>query len=166
VKISARSRRSRILTGGVLFLALGLLLSKPLLIAYHRMEMATIWQAHTRVWKPSGPIASLRKLFNLPAGHRPDPEAAARAFSHRQALVDLGYFTRHRFAIQPVTVGTPEYEKLCESVAASNRQHPIAQFDYDQSQAPQRVCGLIVYATKHEMPLWEHFIANFAEHPK
>ena len=149
-----------ILFASVVFAALGFLLWKPLLIAYHRNEMVTIWQTELGIAPPPGPVASVRRLLRLPSGRNPHQEAATRAFSHREALLKLGYFSRQRFVIHPVTVDTPEYQRLCDSVAEQAGQQPIAQFDYDQSVAPRRVVGLVVYATAREMPRWEQFTSN------
>lgn len=165
MKTSTKGRWFRVvLLPSVLFLALALLLRKPLLIAYHRREMVAIWQTQLGISQPNGLVASVRQLIGVPLVRNPNPKAAVRAFSHREALVNLGYFTKQRFTLKPVTVGTPEYQKLCDWVAAQSGQQPTAQFDYDQLVAPQSVSGLTVYATADEMPRWEQFIRGIAEH--
>jgi len=147
------SKRLRItLVVGGLFVALGLLFWKPLLIAYHRDMMVAIWQTEMGI--------SQRPVLGLPGARTPNPRAAVRAFSHREALVQLGYFTKKRFTIRPVAVGTAEYQKLFDKVSAESGQQPVAQFDYDQLTEPRRVSGLIVYATPSEMSRWEHFITT------
>ena len=155
-----------IMVASVLFLVVALLFRKPLLIAYHRHEMVTIWQTELGISRPSESVGSVRKFLGLPVARNPNPQAAARAFSHREALLNLGYFTKKRFAIHPVTVGTAEYQKLCDMVSAESGQQPIAQFDYDQPAEPKRVLGLIVYATPSEMSQWEQFITPITGHPE
>lgn len=149
----------------VLLLALlGAIVWKPLLIAYHRKAMVSIWQTELGISQPKGLVVSVREFLGLPVTRKSDPQAAGRAFSHREALLNLGYFSRHRFSLPTVIVGTPDYQKLCDKVAAQTGQTPTAQFDYDQPAAPSRVLGLIVYATPSEMPAWEQFITRFTDH--
>ncbi len=145
-------------------MVLGLALRKPLLIAYHRNAMVSIWQTELGISQPKGLVVSVRQFLGLPVTRNSNPQAAVRAFSHREALLNLGYFTKHRFGLPTVAVGTPDYQKLCDRVAAQTGQTPTAQFDYDQPAAPSRVLGLFVYATPSEMPRWEQFITNLSEH--
>lgn len=143
---------------------LGISVRKPLLIAYHRGAMVTIWQTELGISQPKGLIVSVRQFFGLPVASKSDPQAALRAFSHREALLSLGYFTRRRFSLSPVTVASPDYQKLCDKVAAQTGQTPTAQFDYDQPAASSHVLGLVVCAIPSEMAAWEKFITNFTDH--
>jgi hypothetical protein len=145
-------------------LFLGIAVRKPLLIAYHRSAMVSIWQNELGISQPKGLVVSVRQFLGLAVTSKSDPQAVGRAFSHREALLNLGYFTRRRFSLPPVTVGTPDYQKLCDRVAVQTGQTPTAQFDYDLPAAPSRVLGLVVYATPSEMPAWEQFITNFTDH--
>jgi len=142
----------------------GLAFRKPLLIAYHRNAMVSIWQTELGISQPKGLVVSVRQFFNLPVTGNSNPEAATHAFAHREALLRLGYFTKRRFTFPPVTVGTPDYKSLCDRVAAQSGQTPTAQFDFDQPTAPTQVLGLFVYAAPAEMPRWEQFITNLTDH--
>ncbi len=148
----------------LLVVVLGISVRKPLLIGYHRSAMVSIWQTELGISQPTGLVVFVRQFLGLPVASKCDPQAAVRALSHREALLSLGYFTQRRFTLPTVTVGTPDYQKLCDRVAAQTGQTPTAQLDYDQPAAPSRVLGLIVYATPSEMPAWEQFITNFTDH--
>lgn len=147
----------------LLLALLGAIVRKPLLIAYHHRAMVSSWQTELGISQPKGFVVSVREFLGLPVARKSDPQAAGGAFLHREALLKLGYFSRHRFSLPTVTIGTPDYQKLCDKVAARTGQTPTAQFDYDQPAAPGRVLGLIVYATPGEMPAWEQFITKYTD---
>ena len=147
----------------LIVLVLGFAVRKPLLITYHRSQMVGIWQTELGISPPKGLVVSVRRFFGL-APASPNPQAAPQAFAHREALLRLGYFSKRRFAMHPVSLGTPDFQHLCEIVAAQAGQQPTAQFDYDQPTSPSRVLGLFVYATPSEMPRWEQLATNLAEH--
>jgi hypothetical protein len=127
--------------------------------------MVTIWQNEYGS-QPEGFGLEIRRFLKLSvANHTPNPQGVARALAHRNALLKLGYLTTRRFELPPVIVGTADYNELCEKVGPSNLEKPTAQFAFDQTARPQRVIGLVVYATPNEMAEWEKFMTNLAGHP-
>ncbi len=164
MKSALKSSRSvRFTIVAILVIVFALTFRKPVLIAYHRKAMVSIWQTQLGISQPKKLVVSIRRFFGLTPLQR-NPQAATQALAHREALLKLGYFTKRRFAVPHVSLGTPDYQHLCDSVAAQTGQQPTAQFDFDQPASPSRVLGLFVYATPSEMPRWEQFIRNLGEH--
>jgi len=81
----------------------GLVVRKPLLVAYHRNAMAEIWQTELGISPRKGLAASIRSLVGVAPGPS-NPGAAGRALLHRDALLRLGFFTNRTFSMAPVSV--------------------------------------------------------------
>jgi hypothetical protein len=125
--------------------------------------MVRIWQAEMGISQPGALTVWVRQLFGVKPAPR-NQQNVLQPFSHREALLKLGYFNKRRFALHPVKVGTPEFTKLCETVAIQTGQQPTAQFDFDEPLSPTNVCGLTVYAPPKGMPSWEQFVAGLQKH--
>jgi hypothetical protein len=162
---TSSSQRIALLVG-VIFVALAVLFWKPLSIAYHRYMMVTLWQSEF-----SG---SPRNLVGLsrPRGSGPsvaakrNHEAGIRAITHRDALVNLGYFIKKRFPIRPVAVGTAQERNLIQMISGASGQQPLVRLDFDQPIKPNVVLGLTVYATPGDLPRWEQFITTLNNDPE
>ncbi len=137
----------------------GFIVRRPLLVAYHRDAMVSIWQTELGISPRNGLIASVRNSLGAAPLAR-NSQAAVKAFSHREALLSLGFFTKRTFSLTPVSVGTHDYQQLCNSVAAQTGQQPTAQFEYDKPASPSNVLGLTIYATPEDMLRWEQFVAK------
>src|ERR1043165_4816335 len=140
----------------------GLVVRKPLLVTYHRNAMAEIWQTELGISPRKGLAASIRSLVGVAPGPS-NPGAAGRALLHRDALLRLGFFTNRTFSLAPLSVGTPDYQQLCDRVARQSGQLPIAGFVYDRPHSPSNVLGLIVYAPPEDMPRWEQFVTDLTK---
>jgi len=157
--LKSRAWKSIIIFVCVVLVALALATRKSVLIAYHRNAMVGIWQTALGISPRRTLVDSISDYLGLALSLR-NPEAAVKAFPHREALFRLGYFTKRTFSLSPVMVGTQAYQQLCNRVAAQTGQRPTAQLEYDQATSPSKVLGLTVYATPEDMAQWEDFVTD------
>jgi hypothetical protein len=136
---------------GVSVLAIaGYIDRKPLLILYHRGQMARHWQASIEEHRRGAGMGSVGS-----------PSHVAEAVRHRTALVELGYYTAQRFPVGSMDPAGRRCQELNQAVQGASEGLPVVAWNMDRSRTPPRLSDLTVYTTPSQMTHWQAVLGKY-----